>query len=49
MVDLDIEKFLNPLPLYRRQNGGGEMSPLVLPEKRSGFQAWVHGVRPVFN
>jgi FkbM family methyltransferase len=25
------------------------MSPLVLPEKRSGFQAWVHGVRPVFN
>jgi FkbM family methyltransferase len=25
------------------------MSPLVLPEKKSGFQAWVHGVRPAFN
>src|ERR1700735_389142 len=27
---------------------GGEMSPLVLPEKKSGFP-WVHGVRPAVN
>jgi FkbM family methyltransferase len=25
------------------------MSPLVLPDKKSGFQAWVHGVRPACN
>jgi FkbM family methyltransferase len=25
------------------------MSPQVLPEKKSGFQAWVHGVRPAFS
>jgi FkbM family methyltransferase len=25
------------------------MSPLVLPEKESGFQAWVHDVRPALN
>src|ERR1700722_756833 len=25
------------------------MSPLIRPEKKSGFEAWVHGARPAFN